>query len=131
MTTKRKKNLWVYLGMAVGLISMIVGLVFLFKYQDETFIGSYSHLGNTEFGGDFYTYSYRATAFAGNAVAGVYEMISVCFGWLFILLGAADICAFGRYLSNTDRSEVQAEPENNMDTAELFSGQDGKPAGES
>jgi len=114
-TMKNKNDLWAYLGIALGVVAIIAGLVFLFAFKNETFLGAYAQLGATEFGGDFYTYSYRASAFAANAVAGVYEMLSTCFGCLFILLGALDICFFGSRISvkskeSTDEStEVKAE----------------------
>lgn len=99
-----KKDIWSIVGIILGFVAIIAGIIFLFGFKDETFLGIYSHLGTSEFGGDFYTYSYRATAFAANAVAGVYEMLSTCFGVLFILFGLFDICFFGsRMLAKTKK----------------------------
>ena len=89
------RNPWVLAGMAVGIAAILVGLVFLFGFKDEIFYGSASsssggttRLGTAAFGADFYTDIYKSTTFAGNAVKGVYELLSTCFGVLFIL-GAA------------------------------------------
>lgn len=100
------QNPWVLAGMAVGIVAILAGLVFLFGFKDEIFYGSASsssggttRLGTAAFGADFYTDIYKSTTFAGNAVKGVYELLSTCFGVLFILLGAVDLCAFGSRLT--------------------------------
>ena len=86
------RNPWVLAGMAVGIAAILVGLVFLFGFKDEIFYGSASsssggttRLGTAAFGADFYTDIYKSATFAGNAVKGVYELLSTCFGVLFIL----------------------------------------------
>ena len=114
------QNPWVLAGMAVGIVAILVGLVFLFGFKDEIFYGSASsssggttRLGTAAFGADFYTDIYKSTTFAGNAVKGVYELLSTCFGVLFILLGAVDLCAFGSRLTAVKGEEaaVPAAPE--------------------
>lgn len=103
---ERKRAFWNYIGIGIGVIAVVVGLIFLLGFKDKAFLGVYSWLGISEFGGDFYTYSYRASAFAANAVAGVYEMLSMCFGCLFILIGAFDICFFGSRISAKSKESV-------------------------
>ncbi len=114
------QNPWVLAGMAVGIVAILAGLVFLFGFKDEIFYGSASsssggttRLGTAAFGADFYTDIYKSTTFAGNAVKGVYELLSTCFGVLFILLGAVDLCAFGSRLTAVKGEEaaVPAAPE--------------------
>ena len=109
------QNPWVLAGMAVGIVAILVGLVFLFGFKDEIFYGSASsssggttRLGTAAFGADFYTDIYKSTTFAGNAVKGVYELLSTCFGVLFILLGAVDLCAFGSRLAPGKGEEAAA-----------------------
>ena len=109
------RNPWVLAGMAVGIAAILVGLVFLFGFKDEIFYGSASsssggttRLGTAAFGADFYTDIYKSTTFAGNAVKGVYELLSTCFGVLFILLGAVDLCAFGSRLAPGKGEEAAA-----------------------
>ena len=114
------QNPWVLAGMAVGIVAILVGLVFLFGFKDEIFYGSASssyggttRLGTAAFGADFYTDIYKSTTFAGNAVKGVYELMSTCFGVLFILLGAVDLCAFGSRLApgKGEEAAVPAAPD--------------------
>ena len=114
------RNPWVLAGMAVGIVAILVGLVFLFGFKDEIFYGSASssyggttRLGTAAFGADFYTDIYKSATFAGNAVKGVYELLSTCFGVLFILLGAVDLCAFGSRLTAVKGEEaaVPAAPD--------------------
>ena len=114
------QNPWVLAGMAVGIVAILAGLVFLFGFKDEIFYGSASsssggttRLGTAAFGADFYTDIYKSATFAGNAVKGVYELLSTCFGVLFILLGAVDLCAFGSRLTAVKGEEaaVPAAPD--------------------
>ena len=95
---KKKGNAWTLAGMAVGIAAMVIGLVFLFGFKDETFYGSTVRLGTAVYGADFYTDIYKSTTFAANAFKDIYEMLSTCFGVLFLLLGAIDLCAFGSRL---------------------------------
>ena len=84
---KKKGNAWTLAGMAVGIAAMVIGLVFLFGFKDETFYGSTVRLGTAVYGADFYTDIYKSTTFAANALKDIYEMLSTCFGVLFLLLG--------------------------------------------
>lgn len=115
---KGRGNPWLLAGMAVGIIAILVGLAFLFGFKDEIFYGSASsasggttRLGTAAFGADFYTDIYKSTTFAGNAVKGVYELLSTCFGALFLLLGAADLCFFGSRLSRAEKPVTPTAPE--------------------
>lgn len=111
---REKKNLWPLCGMAVGVLAILIGLIFLFGFKDEIFYGSAdslyggtTRLGTATYGADFYTDIYESTTFAGNAVKGVYEMLSTCFGMLFFLVGAIDICAFGSKLTMSKEEPCQ------------------------
>lgn len=102
---KDKKNIWLLAGMAIGVIAIIVGLVFIGSHNSDVFYGSpdssyggTTRLGTATFGADFYTEIYKSTTFAGNAAAALSGLISTCFGLLFLFLGAIDVCVFGRML---------------------------------
>ena len=47
---KKKGNAWTLAGMAVGIAAMVIGLVFLFGFKDETFYGSTVRLGTAVYG---------------------------------------------------------------------------------
>ncbi len=105
---KGKSRFWIFLGMLVGAVSIVVGIIFLANnashtFYDETF-SSISHLKGITFGADFYSEVYKAAAFAGNAVAKTYKLLINCFGVLFILIGAIDFCAFGSKLVKKEGS---------------------------
>lgn len=113
---KERRNIWPLCGMAVGILAVLIGLIFLFGFKDEIFYGSAdsiyggtTRLGTATFGADFYTEIYESTTFAGNAVKGVYELLSTCFGMLFLLMGAIDICAFGSKLTAAEIQTLSAE----------------------
>ncbi len=89
------KNICYNIGIAIGIITIIVGIVFILNFKDETFYSYFSFMDKAEFGTDFYTYSYRASAFTANAMAAMYEMLSTCFGWLFVLFGCFEVAYFG------------------------------------
>mgnify|MGYP000002395316 CR=1 FL=1 len=95
---KKKGNAWTLAGIAVGIAAMVIGLVFLFGFKDETFYGSTVRLGTAFFNETATTEIYTSTTFAANALKDIYEMLSTCFGVLFLLLGAIDLCAFGSRL---------------------------------
>lgn len=113
-TKAEKKNVWIKAGLAVGVVCIIVGVIFLFGFKDKPFYGVSEdsgtiRLGTAKFGADFYTEIYESTTFAANAVKGVYEMLSTCFGALFVLAGAIDVCVFGSKLPG--REKVAPVPE--------------------
>lgn len=113
-----KRGIWIKAGIAVGVICIIVGVIFLFGFKDKPFYGVSEdsgtiRLGTAKFGADFYTEIYESTTFAANAVKGVYEMLSTCFGALFVLAGAIDVCVFGSKLpgKEEDAPVPEAAPE--------------------
>ncbi len=60
--------------------------------------GKLTHLGSAEFGADFYTDIYEATAFGGNALKAILDILSVAIPALFILGGVLVICLSVRRL---------------------------------
>ena len=54
--------------------------------------GETTHLGSVEFGADFYTEIYGATAFSGNALKAILDILSITIPALFILGGVLIIC---------------------------------------
>lgn len=95
-----KDNIWDIVGAAVGVITVIVGIVFLF--QGDT-MGS-SSMRDITFGADFYTEIYGVTNGIYNRMfflLEAVERISKGFGWLFVFFGALDIVVFGKRLTST------------------------------
>ena len=100
----------------MGIISVVTGIVFILGFKDESMIGYVSELGAGTYGADFYTEIAKSTAFAGNAVKAVYEMMSRCFGILFVIVGAIDVCYFGNKIEGEGKlvastAESKAEKE--------------------
>ena len=85
----KKANTWALIGMACGVLTIIFGIIVI--GMDETMKVSM----NTAFGGDFYTYSYKATAYAVYNLDVLYSLVAKCFGFLLLSLGIFDICFFG------------------------------------
>lgn len=93
---QKMENRWEYVGIAVGVIAILAGLVFLIGFNDTHFLKGFAPVvPRQSYGGDFYTGSQNATAFAANGVAALYKMMSACFGMLFIILGGIDVCFWG------------------------------------
>ncbi len=77
------------IGIAAGILMIILGIVVMNSYS-----GSWSST-TTSFGGDFYTYSYKATARAGNNIDEVGDMLQLALGFILISMGLFDGCYFG------------------------------------
>ncbi len=89
------KKIFSIVGIAVGAMIIIFGIVMI-----GMSIGS-SYLLSTEFGADFYTYSYRATKAAADNVRALSRIAREGFGFLLIAIGATDVCAFGCKLADS------------------------------
>lgn len=76
-------------GVAAGVIMIILGIMVMGSYS-----GAWSDT-SVSFGGDFYSYSYKATARAGNNVDELGDMLATAFGYLLIAMGLFDGCYFG------------------------------------
>lgn len=61
-------------------------------YPGPNGYGKLTHLGSVEFGADFYTDIYEATAFSGNALKAILDILSIAIPALFILGGVLIIC---------------------------------------
>ena len=83
-------NLFAAIGVVVGIIVLILGISLL--VQDT---GTRQDISTT-FGGDFYTYSYEATARAANNVLALADVLAQGMGYLLIAFGLFDICLFGQ-----------------------------------
>lgn len=83
-------NLFAAIGVVVGIIVLILGISLL--AQDT---GTRQDISTT-FGGDFYTYSYEATARAANNVLALGDVLAQGMGYLLIAFGLFDICLFGQ-----------------------------------
>lgn len=61
-------------------------------YPGPNGYGKLTHLGSVEFGADFYTDIYEATAFSRNALKAILDILSIAIPALFILGGVLIIC---------------------------------------
>lgn len=86
---RKLKSIFALAGTVCGLIVLILGIVVCSK---DT--GSWQNMGVT-FGGDFYTYSYEASARAANNLTEVAAILRTGLGCLLIAFGLFDICYFG------------------------------------
>lgn len=85
------------IGVVVGIAFIAVGLFVSSMAQDATFYstsygGDTTHLGHKEYGADFYSDSYEATAFCGNALKNIFDLLSFSIPAFFILAGLLTIC---------------------------------------
>ncbi len=92
-------------GVVAGVLVIIFGIIVMGSYS-----GSWSDT-STSFGGDFYTYSFRATARAGNNVKNLGEMLQQAFGFLLIAMGLFDCCFFGLKYAAVPKELPEATPE--------------------
>lgn len=87
-------------GIVAGAIIVIFGFIVL------SLDTGYSGLESTSFGGDFYTYSYRATRVAAQNVCDLAEIVKKGFSFILIALGATDICFFGSKLPEKAEKKI-------------------------
>ncbi len=83
-------NLFVMIGVVVGIVVLILGISLL---AQET--GELQTMDNI-YGADFYTDSYEATARAANNVLAMTDVLVKGMGYLLIAFGLFDICLFGQ-----------------------------------
>lgn len=98
MNRSMQINICPIIGMAIGAAFVAAGLYVFSIAQDATFYsnsygGDVIHLGSKEYGADFYTDSYEATAFSGNALKNVFDLLSFSVPAFFVLSGLLTICA--------------------------------------
>ena len=95
------KKLFPILGIVCGIVCCILGIVLM-----DASAGVYAD--SASFGGDFYTYSVKATAAAANNVRHLAEAVIDGFSYLLLAIGLTDICLFGCKL--TKASAPKAAP---------------------
>ena len=83
------KKAWNILGIVFGVLAIVFGIIIL--TQDTGY-----HPDSASFGGDFYTYSYKATRAAALNIDALLKVVKLSFGFLMFVLGGADICYFGQ-----------------------------------
>lgn len=112
----KTRKIWNLIGMILGLVVILAGIVFFTQPADCT-TTSGSELENTSFGGDFYTYEYKATRQAahnaGRAANNVYylsqAMAHYC-GALFMLTGALAVVHYGKLYFAVEAEEHGPKP---------------------
>lgn len=79
--------------------------------------GEMTHLGSAEFGADFYTDIYEATAFSGNALKAILDILSIAIPALFILGGVLIICfSVRRFFTSPALNECLSAFKNSKDS---------------
>lgn len=111
MINMRIKKFFHIAAMAAGILLIVVGGVFLLGFKDVAFYGNILRVGQSTFGADFYTEIYKSTTFAANALKEIYEMISTCFGVLFIFIGVIDVCFWGSKMPKKEAGITEKEDE--------------------
>ena len=118
----KKKRTWDLIGIALGIVLILVGIVFAANPPDTYSTDSADY---ASFGGDFYTYQYKATrvvasntAVTANNLREIGEAQALYFGALFMAAGALTVVSNGRKFFIEDAEEaaapaetVSAEPE--------------------
>lgn len=98
MNRRMKLSICPVIGMVIGAAFVAAGLCVFSMAQDATFYsnsygGDVTHLGSKEYGADFYSDSYEATAFSGNALKNIFDLLSFSIPAFFVLTGLLTICA--------------------------------------
>ena len=102
--TKAKKIVAI-IGVICGIAAIIMGICILKmdcgNWQDST----------VSFGGDFYTYSYKATAKTANNVLELTSILQSGFAYLLIILGTFESLYFGNLaIKAFESTEPASEP---------------------
>lgn len=91
---KRKYGIFPIIGIISGIAAIILGI---------SMIGTGDYAAYTSFGGDFYTYSYKATRYAANNLCTIIDILA----YFAIIWGVFDISYFGcKLMENNKVSEV-------------------------
>ena len=88
MTQNKLAKIICLVGIIGGIIVILLGISVM-----DSFSGSWSDT-YTSFGADFYTYSYKATARAGNNIDALGDMLENALGCILIAMGIFDSCYF-------------------------------------
>jgi len=114
---EKKKKILSLIAIGVGIIAILLGIYFLFVVAEDddfygtiySYNGAISKLGTMKFGADFYTEVYKAAAFSGNAISGIYHVVCYAIGAFFIMGGIIDICCFIPKILKEEKIEAKEE----------------------
>lgn len=101
---QKLKSIFALAGTVCGLIVLILGIAVCCK---DT--GNWQNTV-VSFGGDFYSYSYKATATAANNITELAAIAKTGLGCLLIAFGLFDICYFGSKASTSIIAIVENMP---------------------
>lgn len=108
----KKKRTWDLIGMVLGLVILIAGIVFAATPPQAYSTDSTDY---ASFGGDFYTYQYKATrvvagntAVTANNLREIGEAQAKYFGVLFMAAGALTMVSYGKKFFVEDAPEAAA-----------------------
>lgn len=87
----RKSNTWNILGVIIGISLVIVGVVFLVNTPGISDFGFTTSVESASFGGDYYSYQYKATKAAADNISDVAEDIVVLAKNLSVYFGIASL----------------------------------------
>lgn len=109
----KNKKTWDLIGAILGIVILIMGIVFMASPPDSY---STTTTDYASFGGDFYTYEYKATraaasnaAVAANNVRELGAAQANYFGFLFITIGALTTVYYGKKYFTEYNDVVAAE----------------------
>ena len=99
MKARKRSDIFRTAGIITGAAAVLTGIVFLVYSKEsslyrEAYEALLLRLGSVSSAPEDLAEVYRAAAFAGLAVEAVYRRMTLCFGTLFILIGAVDVCVF-------------------------------------
>lgn len=101
---KRKYGVFPIIGIISGVAAIIIGI---------SMIGTGDYAVYTSFGGDFYTYSYKATRYAANNLCTIIDILA----YFAIVWGVYDISYFGCKLM--ENSKIPDVSQNEVDPASV------------
>ena len=96
----KNKRTWDLIGVILGIVILIAGIAFM-KSPPESY--STTSTDYATFGGDFYTYEYKATraaasnaAVTANNIRELGATMAKCFGFLFVAIGSLTTVYYGK-----------------------------------
>lgn len=99
------------LGVLLCMALAFIGVLFYWTHKDAAFYTSKygspvtEELDRVEFGADFYTYSYEASAYAANGIRNIYRALVEAISAAFFVGGSIGICFFGAQLASEREEE--------------------------
>lgn len=114
----QKEKTWNKMGLMVGIITIFLGIAFI-VFPADSYETSSSK--DTSFGGDYYTYQYKATrnvarnaAAAANNTSEIGKKLALYYGAMFIVSGVLIVIYFQEKLLSANNEVSEYETSTNM-----------------